>query len=191
VTVTFNGARAALYYVSAAQINALVPASVTAGPVQVFVQSNGVNSTAFAVTATATQPAVYAPPSADGSTFFVTAALAGSATLVGNRATDARVVRGAQAGETLDLYMIGLGATADRSSFITDRIFSGAFLLAAEVTASVGGKPAVVVFAGLTSPGLYLVRITLPSDLAPGPQPLQITVGGRQTPSSLVLTVDR
>ena len=186
-TVTFNGAPAALLYVSPAQINALVPASVAAGKVEVVAQVNGVNSSPFTITAQAAQPAVYAPPNADASTFFVTAALAGTATLVGNSATDPRVVRPVYPGDTLDLYMIGVGSTLDPSEFITDRVFSGVFPVSAPVTATVGGEPANVMFAGLTAPGLYLVRIVVPSDLAAGAQPLQVSVGGIQTRPSLVL----
>jgi hypothetical protein len=54
VSVTFNGTPAALYYVSPTQINALAPAAIAPGPVQVIVQANGVNSSPFSVTATAT-----------------------------------------------------------------------------------------------------------------------------------------
>ncbi len=45
--VTFNGAPAALLYVSPTQINALVPSSVAPGKVQVVVQVNGLSSTPF------------------------------------------------------------------------------------------------------------------------------------------------
>ena len=186
-TVIFNGAPAPVLYVSPTQINVLVPASVAVGKVQVVVQVNGVNSSPFMITAQAAHPAVYAPPNADGSMFFVTAALAGTATLVGNSATDLRVMRAVYPGDTLDLYMIGLGPTVDPSKFITDRIFSGAFPVSTPVTATVGGEPASVVFAGLTAPGLYLVRIMVPPDLAAGPQPLQVSVGGSPTRPSLVL----
>jgi uncharacterized protein (TIGR03437 family) len=186
-SVTFNGTPSPLLYVSETQINALVPASVANGNVQVVAQVNGVNSVPFTIAAKAVQPAVYAPPSADGSTFFVTAALAGTATLVGNSATDPRVSRPVYPGDTLDLYMIGLGATSDPADFITDKLFSGAFPLSATVTASVGGEAAKVLFAGLTSPGLYLVRIVVPSDLPAGAQPLQVSAGGIQTRPSLVL----
>jgi uncharacterized protein (TIGR03437 family) len=187
--VTFNGSPAALLYVSPMQINALVPAAVQAGPVQVIVQSNGISSAPFNITAKAAQPAVYAPPIADGSAFYVTAALAGTATLIGNNATDPRVARAAYPGDTLDLYMIGLGATTDSSKFITDQVFSGAFPVSAPVTATVGGKSANVLFAGLTAPGLYLVRIVLPSDVAAGAQPLKVSMGGIDTRTSLLLQV--
>jgi uncharacterized protein (TIGR03437 family) len=188
-TVTFNGAAAALYYVSPTQINALVPASVVPGPVQVIVQVNGASSDPLSITATATLPSIYAIPNSDGSAFFVTAALAGTGTLIGNSAVDPRVVRAALPGDVLDLYMAGLGATADPSNFITDQAFAGAYPVSAAVTATVGGKPAQVLFAGLTSPGLYLLRVALPSDLAAGPQPIQITAAGVRTRASLMLLV--
>jgi len=70
---------------------------------------------------------------------------------------------------------------------VTDRVFSGAYPVSAAVAAKVGGEPASVLFAGLTSPGLYLVRVVIPADLAAGPQAIQVTAGGLQTSSSLVL----
>jgi uncharacterized protein (TIGR03437 family) len=188
VTVTFNGTPAALSYVSPTQINALVPASITPGAVQVIVKNNALSSNPFPITATAALPAIYAVPDAGG-TFFVTAALAGSASLVGNSAVDPRVARAAAAGDVLDLYMIGLGSTLDLSRFITDRIFSGAYPVSAPVMATVGGEAAPVLFAGLTSPGLYLVRIHVPGDLALGSHPIQVSVGNSNTRSLLALII--
>jgi uncharacterized protein (TIGR03437 family) len=115
--------------------------------------------------------------------------LAGTATLIGNSATDPRVVRPAYPGDNLDLYMIGMGAPLDSSKFITGQVFSGAFPLSAPVTATVGGERANVVFAGLTAPGLYLVRIEVPSDLTAGNQPLQVSTQGFQSRPSLILRI--
>ena len=187
VIVTFNGAPAALLYISPTQINALIPATTTPGSVQVVVQANGVSSNPFVITATATQPAIYAVPNSDGSAFFVTAALAGTATLVGNSAVDPRVLRAAQPGDLLDLYMVGLGATTDPSKFLTDQLFAGAYPVSAMVTATIGGESASVSFAGLTSPGLYLLRVTIPQDLSPGAQVIQVMAGGLKTSSLLKL----
>jgi uncharacterized protein (TIGR03437 family) len=89
---------------------------------------------------------------------------------------DARVARAAEPGDTLDLYMIGLGGTNDASKFVTDQV-PGASPVSATITASVGGEPAQVLFAGLISPGLYLVRIVVPADLSPGPQPIHVLAG--------------
>lgn len=190
VNVSFNGIPAVLLYVSPSQINALVPATVTLGSVRVIVQANGVSSTPFMITATATQPAIYALPNTDGSTFFVTAALAGTATLVGNSAVDPRVFRAARPGDVLDLYMVGLGATADATKFLTDQLFAGAYSVSAAVTATVGGESASVSFAGLTSPGLYLVRVAIPQDLSQGAQTIQVSAGALKTISSLKLLLE-
>jgi hypothetical protein len=51
-----------------------------------------------------------------------------------------------------------------------------------------------VIFAGLTSPGLYLVRVSIPSDLASGQQKIQVSTGaplagGAQTIPSLMLAI--
>jgi hypothetical protein len=102
---------------------------------------------------------------------------------------DQRVLRAAEPGDILDLYMIGLGATSDPAKFITNQVFAEAYPVGTNVTAKVGGENAPVLFAGLTSPGLYLVRIAIPTDLAAGPQPILISAGGAQTRSlSLILT---
>jgi hypothetical protein len=45
----------------------------------------------------------------------------------------------------------------------------------------------VVSFAGLTSPGLYLVRVAIPQDLSPGTQMIQVSAGPSKTGSSLRL----
>jgi uncharacterized protein (TIGR03437 family) len=187
VTVTFNGTPAPLAYVSPTQINALVPAAVAPGSVQVIVQVNGLSSSPFPIAAKATQPSIYALPNADGSAFFVTAALQGTSTLVGNSAVDSRATRSVYPGDVLDLYMIGLGATVDPTKFITDSLFSGAFPVNGSVTATVGGAPAPVQFAGLTSPGLYLVRISVPAGLPAGPQPIQVSAGDAQTRPLLLM----
>jgi hypothetical protein len=94
----------------------------------------------------------------------------------------------------VDLYMIGLGATANPSDFITNQEFSGAFPVSAPVTATVNGESAPVIFAGLTSPGLYLVRISIPSDLQPGSSAIQVSIGnpsagGAQTSALLTLAI--
>jgi uncharacterized protein (TIGR03437 family) len=189
VTVFFNQTPAVLAYVSSTMINALVPGSVQPGPVQVVVQSNETSSAPFTAAAAPTLPAIYAVPDASGKTWFVTAALAGTATLIGNPAVDARVFRAALPGDILDLYLIGLGGTQNASKFITNQVFGGAYPVAAGVTATVGGATAPVLFAGLVSPGLYLVRIVVPSGLSPGPQTIQVSAGSSMTAPSLVLMV--
>jgi uncharacterized protein (TIGR03437 family) len=189
VTVSFNGVPGPLLYVGPTQINALVPAIVMPGPVSVVVAVNGVPGPPFDITAAATVPAIYAPIGPDLKTFWVTSALQGTGFLVGDSAADSRVIGPVHPGDIIDLYMIGLGATADPSNFNTTSLFAGAYPLGAQVTAAVGGENAQVIFAGLTSPGLYLVRIAVPSDLNPGPASIQVSAGGVPTNSALMLMI--
>lgn len=183
-SVTFNGVPAVVAYVSPTQINALVPASIVPGSVAVVVESDGAASRPFTTAASATHPAIYALP--DSSRYSATAALQGTGFLVGNSAIDARVNRAVYPGDVIDLYMIGLGATTDRSAFITDRQFAGVFPVEVPVTATIGGQPAPVIFAGLTGPGLYLVRVSIPSGLQPGAQPIEVVAGNGSRTSPLL-----
>ncbi|HTB13441.1 MAG TPA: IPT/TIG domain-containing protein [Bryobacteraceae bacterium] len=189
VTVTFNGLPATLEYVSPTQINALVPAGLTPGPVQVVIQNGTSRGSPFTTTATAILPAIYALPNATGTAFYVTAPLEATALLVGNSAVDSRALRAAEPGDVLDLYMIGLGATADPTVFTTTQGFAAAYPVSASVAATIGGESAQVLFAGLTSPGLYLVRVVVPSDLRPGQVSIQISAAGSTTSSLLLLTL--
>lgn len=186
-SVTFNGTPGALLYVSATAIAALVPADIAPGTVQVIVLNNGVPSAQFTIAATAAWPAIYALPNSDGSSFFVTGAIAGTGYLIGNSAVDSRVIGAAKPGQSLDLYVIGLGATSDLSKFITSQNFAGAYPIPVPPMVTVAGENASVVFAGLVSPGLYLVRLTLPSDLQPGPAGIQMSIAGSQTSPALKL----
>ena len=52
---------------------------------------------------------------------------------------------------------LGLGATQNSTEFVTDRVFFGGDPLAAPINVTVVGAAATVLFADLTSPGLYLL----------------------------------
>jgi uncharacterized protein (TIGR03437 family) len=82
-------------------------------------------------------------------------------------------------GSPLAVYATGLGvvdppvATGAPASAVT------LSKVTAEVTATVGGQPATVLFAGLAPgyAGLYQVNLTVPQ-LAPGDYQVQISAGG-------------
>lgn len=190
VSLRVNGVAVPGAYVSPTLINGLVPAWVAPGDVTVQVERNGRASSPVILPATAALPGIYALPVAGSSPprFFVTAALAGTGTLIGDRTIDTRVSRGARRGDSLDLHVVGLGRVRD--SWITDRPFLGAFATAAPVEATLGGRAIPVAFAGLISPGLYLVRVTLPMDVPAGNQPLLLRTQGRTSRENVFLTVE-
>jgi uncharacterized protein (TIGR03437 family) len=59
VTVQVNGKAAPIYFVSAGQINFLVPYSTSGATATIVVQNNGVNSNTVTVPLAATSPGVY------------------------------------------------------------------------------------------------------------------------------------
>jgi uncharacterized protein (TIGR03437 family) len=176
VGVFFNGSPAALSYVSPTLINTLVPAGVLEGAVRIVVEGGGGGLQTVMATASRVLPALYALPRPSApSSFFVTAVDPLTGDLLNHSDVDPRATRMASPGETIDLYAIGLGATT--SNFVTDQLFTGAYPLE-EAPAVVLGYPSPVsltpLFAGLVSPGLYVVRIAIPQDAGSGDVPVKL-----------------
>ena len=55
----------------------------------------------------------------------------------------------------------------------------------------IGGQPAAVSFAGLISPGLYQLNITVPPSAANGDDPISCTYSGVTTPAGDLITVQQ
>ena len=189
--VLINGQPAVLAYVSPSQVSVLIPGSITADTVQVSVVSAGGASASVALRNAPAHPAIYALPvaGAEPLQFEITAALAGSSTLIGNPSADPRVQRGAHPGESIDFYVTGLGATADLSLFLTDVSFSEAAPVALPVTLIFAGTPVKAAFAGLISPGLYLVRAVVPQSLLAGDAEVILQAGTEQSRSNVRLLI--
>jgi uncharacterized protein (TIGR03437 family) len=60
-------------------------------------------------------------------------------------------------------------------------MFSGANPLANTVTATIGGQPAVVQFAGVVGAGLVQINVQVPAGMAGGDAPVILSVGGVST----------
>jgi uncharacterized protein (TIGR03437 family) len=78
---------------------------------------------------------------------------------------------GAPVGSEIAIFLTGLGAVTTAADGLSH--------VAAQVSASMGGRSAEVVYAGISpgSPGLYQVNVIVPQ-LAGGDYPVQITAGG-------------
>ncbi len=86
---------------------------------------------------------------------------------------------GAAPGSTLTVYVTGIGPT---DTFVGSGVaapLDSMVNATSNVTATIGGAPATVVFAGLTpgTVGMGQVNLVVPS-LAPGDYPVVIAVGG-------------
>ena len=169
VNVTFNGVAAPLFYVSQGQINAQVPFEVTGqSNADIVVTYQSAASSAVRVPVAAARPGIFVVLNED-------------LTLNGpsNPARIAAVVFAT--GQGAIGPALGTGELAPLSPL------SSATQL---VTATVGGRPAPVLFAGMTPTfvGLLQVNIDLRGDLPSGPNvPITITVGGVSTQPNVTL----
>ena len=151
-TVQVNGIPAPVLYSGTTQINAQIPYETAPG------------------TATLTVASAEPVP------FMVQATAPGLFTIGGNQAA---VLNGpARAGTILSAYLTGQGSVSPTVATGQAAPATPLSQVQAKVSATVGGQPAAVMFAGL-SPGLvgvFQVNFEVPQ-LAPGTYPLQIQVG--------------
>jgi uncharacterized protein (TIGR03437 family) len=171
VTVQVNGKAAPIYFVSAGQINFLVPYSTTGSTATIVVQNNGVNSNTVTVPVAATVPGIYTLDQS-GSGY-------GAIRHADFSLVDAS--NPAAPGETVLIYLTGMGTVsptlADGTAGTPATLYNATNK---DVTVMVAGKPGTVLFNGLAPgfPGLYQMNVTLPTLLAnSGPLPLAIQTG--------------
>jgi len=173
--VTLNGRRLPLLYVSSTQINAKLRFD-TEGPATLRV-TTPVGASEFAVRIAEAAPAVFRVGR-------VPAVVRLTGTLVSDQAP-------AQPGETLTIYLTGLGRPEGQSPDSGSPAPAAPLLLArGPVQIFVGEQSITPLFAGLTPgfAGLYQINLTLPFTLPSGP--LAFRVVARGTPSdSLTLPV--
>lgn len=179
--VLFDEVAAPLLYVGARQINAIVPYEVAGRrTVQVTVEFEGVRSEAFTLQVAATAPAIF---TADQSG-------RGQGAILNQDYGYNSLSAPAAAGSVVQVFGTGEGVLlpAPQSGAIT----RGTLRTVAKVTATVGGIPADVQFAG-ASPGqvagLFQVNVVLPSGLPSGSVPIVITFGDNSTQTGVTVAV--
>jgi uncharacterized protein (TIGR03437 family) len=92
----------------------------------------------------------------------------------------------AQAGDTVTLYAAGLGAVTVATAAGSPPPTGQLVYASGSVTATIGGVPATVSFAGLAPgfAGVYQVNVVVPTGVAPGNSvPLVLTISGNQSPA--------
>jgi uncharacterized protein (TIGR03437 family) len=180
VSVMVDGKAAYVYYISPSQINALTPASDTAqGAVSVQTTNNGLSSGTSTIQLQTVAPAFFlfsggkyiAATHGDGS-------YVGTTTLFPNASTPAKP------GETIVLYGTGFGPTTP--SVPDGQLLTAALNLTTLPIMTFGGNPAQVTFAGLVSPGLYQINVTVPSSAPNGDVQVLAQAGGQTSPVALI-----
>jgi uncharacterized protein (TIGR03437 family) len=187
--------RLGLIYVSATQINAVANPSSTSGTVSVSVisncdQSNQIISAPVNVNAAAQTPQFLFDVQNPSGQNEIVAVEASSGAKVGPPGLISGVTfTPAKGGDTLTAYGVGWGATTPAA--VIGSLAAGAANITGEFTLTVGGKPAQVLYAGLTPTyaGLYQINFIVPTGLTPGNQPIVLTINGVPTPTGAFLAV--
>jgi protocatechuate 3,4-dioxygenase beta subunit len=183
VSVRINNQPAAIQYVSQKQLNVLAPDNAPDADVQLTVTNSAGTSDAVTVNFRRFSPGFFELPDQNAAAVRSTGALIGPAGLI-----DSVTSAPARPGEQILLYGTGFGPTspaADSSKTVTAPAAT-----ANRVRVWVDNKEADVAYAGLISPGLYQVNITVP-DLANGDYPVTAEVGGTRTAKIVKLRVER
>lgn len=167
-SVIINGRRAPLYYVGPAQINAQVPFETELGNAVLAVQNNGINSANVTIAVTAIAPGVVTLGTGNHSLLWndVDNTLNSSS----NPALPGAYVTTYLTGQGALDQIVPTGAAAPLHPLANAK---------APVTATVGGTPVNVTFAGLApgTVGILQLNFQVPEVLA-GEQLLTINIGG-------------
>jgi uncharacterized protein (TIGR03437 family) len=181
VSVTVNGLPAYPSYISPTQINVLAPEDATAGQVKVQVTKSQLASDSFPVTKKDPMPAFFLVASKYVAATHADGASVGAPGLVsGGNFTPAAP------GETIQMFGTGFGSAG---AAVNGKTLAAPVSLASPVTVTIGGKAAVVAYAGMTSPGLNQVNVTIPEGLPDGDAAVVATVDGIATPVNVFVTI--
>ena len=181
VSVTVDGKPAYVAYISPTQVNALVAADFTLGPVQVFTTNQSLTSNSASATLQATSPAFFISASKYAAALHTNNTIVGPTTLFPNNSTPAAP------GETIEVFATGFGPgitpIPDGQVITTPILITG-------VTATVGNAPATVMYQGLVMPGLYQLNITIPLSTPNGDAALSATIGSQTTQPGVLVSVN-
>jgi len=185
VTVTFNGVAAPLTYVSANQINAVVPFQVGgAVNASVVVTNNGVAAAPFSVNVANTAPAI----------FTLTQNGTGQGAIVNPNGSVNGTANTAAAGSVIAIYATGGGTMnpAQTTGSVTPTTGTSFPLTLMPITVTIGGQPATVQYGG-AAPGLVAgvlqINVTVPQGAGTGNQPVVITSNGVSSPSNVTVAL--
>jgi uncharacterized protein (TIGR03437 family) len=180
-SVSFNGEKAFVYYISPVQINVLTPPDLAAGPVQVVVTNQGQQSASFAATVQEYSTSFFV---FNGGPYIVATHLSGS--IVGSTSLYPGLSTPAAPGETIVIYANGFGP-------VSPPVVKGSATQAGNLpefpTIVIGTNKATVSFAGLVSPGLYQFNVQVPVIATAGDNAVTATFNGNTTQAGTRITI--
>jgi uncharacterized protein (TIGR03118 family) len=180
--VTINNEAAPMNFVSAQQINFLVPADIVPGTAQLQATNNAQTSAAVPVTVNFIAPAFFTIGSVGSTTYaaatHVNGSLIGPTSLKGTAAAP---------NETIVLYGTGFGQT---SPVAPVGPVTAPLSLPVNPTIVIDGFAAQVTFAGLVSQGLYQFNVVVPLGVARGQDVLVVgLLGNAETQANAFIPI--
>ena len=181
VSVTVNGTRAYISYISPGQINFLTPPAALTQSVSIQVTNAMGTSAPFVVQSQTISPAFFTM----GSTTYI-AAEHTNGSYLGPTSLYPGVTTPAKPGETAVLFGSGFG-TAGMTIAPGSPAQSGT--LASVPAIQIGGVTATVLFAGLVAPGVYQFNVVVPQSVPDGDNAVTALYNGLTTQAGVLLTV--
>lgn len=183
-SVTIGGVPAFIYFISPGQLNVLAPQSLPTGNLPVVVTTRTGRSNSVTVQSVAALPSLFR---FDPQGRRYAAAVLPNGTYVGPPGLfgAALATRPVARGEIVQLFATGLGPVGPVDGITNEPVVN----ITSRVTATVGGLPATIQFAGRVSGGLYQINVQIPSGVAPGDQPVRISTLGATSPAGVFLAV--
>jgi uncharacterized protein (TIGR03437 family) len=185
VMVTIGGQLAYMEYVSAGQIDVLLP-DVGLGPLQATVTTPAGTSAPMTVNSQQYSPAFFPWPNGQPVATHLDYSYAAQNGTLGTASVPAAP------GETIILWGTGFGPTNPAYPTGVAVPSTSAYLTATPVTVTIGGSPATVVSAVLTSgsAGVYQIAVTVPATLPNGNYTVIASINGAQTPAATLTVQD-
>jgi uncharacterized protein (TIGR03437 family) len=191
-SVTIDGKAAYLSFVSPGQINLQAPIDATTGPVPVTVTTAGGSATAT-VTLAQFAPSFLLLDAKHVAGIILrsngSGAYGGGAyDILGPTGTPLGYATvAAKAGDVVELFGTGFGPTTPAEP--AGQAFSGTAATTSPVSLLINNVSVAPLFAGLSGAGLDQINLTVPAGLGTGDIPLMAMVGGVQTPSGVVISL--
>ena len=179
--VTIDGKPAYISYVSPTQINALVAADSTLGPVQVTGANQGLTSASATVTMQAVSPAFFISKSN-----YIAGFGPDNKTIIGPTTLFPNASAPVKPGDQISLYGTGFGPA---NTPIPDGLVISNPVPISGVTVRIGGVSAQIAAANLVGPGLYQLNVVVPASTPSGDVPVVATVGSGTTQSGALIAV--
>jgi uncharacterized protein (TIGR03437 family) len=186
VKITVGGEPAYISYLSPTQINAVVP-NVAAGTARVTVTNSIGDSATVNAVVQAVQPAFFQWGNYAAATTLDYSLAVKNGTFPGVTTTPAKP------GEVIVLWGTGFGPTSPSAPDGVETPSGTTYNTADTVSVKVGGETATVYGAALAPgfAGLYQVAIQIPASLTDGDYPVVATISNAQSPSTVLITVQK